>query len=290
MHAHTSTYQVSGYLSNEDSLVYEVQRLTDYDEAVLRPDLEPYLSREFRDALSRLPKVFSADSLPTFKDFFDRYGPAIIDQVHTGGMLMARVHLSAGASLEADHSSSAMYSAIKAALGPWAVGSDSGGSGDSPLVAIVRERMNTETQVTGGDNPSVVPRNAEEYEGWLQSARRSPKVIGYRVRSVAELTNDPALKKAMRAAISEIYGNAADDAAMYQGLIRDYQSVLHRLNGTKSVRYYDCHVVFINFIAHETVDTPCPPGESMTGTSSFVHPNLYARVTRMTCCKAEISI
>jgi len=291
-HTHTTcdTYQVSGYLSNEDARLYEVRRRSDYLEAVLRGDLEPYVSPEVREALSSLPQVFSADSKPRFKDFFDRYGPAFIDQVYTGGMLAAQVFLSAGASLEAHHSVSAMYSAIKAALGPWAVGSDSGGAGDedSPLVAILREQINSETQATGGDTPGGAPRTAQEYEGWLQSARRAPKLIGYRVRSVAELTNDPARKEAIRAAIAEIYGNAADDAAMYQELIHDYQSVMDRLNGTKSVSYFDCHYVnVLSYPGGGNRPTSCPDGEVVTGTQT-AHWQ-FMEVTKLRCCKAFIS-
>jgi hypothetical protein len=55
----------------------------------------------------------------------------------------------------------------------------------------------------------VMTWTADDYERWMQSVRKSPKLINYRVRSEAELTNVPELKRAIRDAISEIYGDAA---------------------------------------------------------------------------------
>jgi len=49
---------------------------------------------------------------------------------------------------------------------------------------------------------------------------------------------------------------------MYQELIHDYQSVMDRLNGTKSVTYFDCHYVSVAYLEWQTIATTCPPGES----------------------------
>ena len=57
--------------------------------------------------------------------------------------------------------------------------------------------------------------------------------------NAAELKNVPELKRAIRDAISEIYGDAADDAEMFQQLTQTYYSLRDRVpsKGKRSVSY-----------------------------------------------------
>ena len=282
-------------MANPNSRLYEMERRFGSIEAILKGDLGPYLAQDVKDAMSALPRTYSDQTQQAFKDFFETYGPFYIDQVCSGGMIKAQVVLSDGATVEADHGTSATHSAVRAAAGDWAVGFDT--DEDSPLSATISGQMSSQTQIIGGDHTHVIPRTSDDYERWLQSVRASPKLIRFRVRSAAELTNEPALKEAIRASIRDIYGDRADDAAMYQALIDKYHAETERvdglearINGTKGVSYYDCHLVRIDYREWHVVYTPCPAGESVVGTSNFVHPNVDLRMIEMMCCKAEISV
>ena len=68
--------------------------------------------------------------------------------------------------------------------------------------------------------------------------------------NAAELKNVPELKRAIRDAISEIYGDAADDAEMLQQLTQTYYSLRDQVNGlaipskgARSVSYSNCRWV-----------------------------------------------
>lgn len=190
---------MTGIFSHQNSRLYELQRRFGSFEAILKGNLEPHLTQEVKDALSVLPRTFSEQTKQFFKDFFDRYGPFIIDQVYNGGTIKATVALSEGASVEAENSASATYLGIRASLGMWAVGFGSGaGGGDSSLSAEIAKKAISEIVVQGGDHTdplafSVMTWTADDYERWMQSVRQSPKLIHYRVRSAAELTNEPEL-------------------------------------------------------------------------------------------------
>ena len=211
--------------------MYVVERRFGSFEAILKGNLEPYLTDEVKQALMALPRAYSIDTKLAFKDFFDRYGPFFIDQVYNGGTIKATVVLSEGASIEAENSMSATFSGIQAAVGDWAAGFGSGGAGgDSKLKATIREKMTSEIQVIGGDQADpmafdVMSWTSDLYERWMQSVRKLPKLLNYRVRPAAELTNDDSLKEAIRAAIRDIYGSALDDAERYEELIHKYNSL-----------------------------------------------------------------
>ena len=63
--------------------------------------------------------------------------------------------------------------------------------------------------------------------------------------NAAELKNVPELKRAIRDAISEIYGDAADDAEMFQQLTQTYYSLRDQVpsKGKRSVSYSNCRWV-----------------------------------------------
>jgi len=300
------TQKVSGYFTSENSRLYEVERRFGSFEAILKGDLEPYLTQEVKDALSALPRTY-AENKQAYKDFFERYGPFFIDQVYNGGTIKATVVLSAGASVEAQNTASATYSGVRASVGGWAVGFGSGGGGgDSSLTATIREQSSSEIQVLGGDHTDpvafdVMTWTSEDYERWMQSVRQSPKLIHYRVRSAAELTNEPALKEAIRAAISDVYGDRADDAEMFQQLTQTYHSLNDQVDGLAipsqgswSVSYFNCHFVALDYsVVNQERQTSCPAGESVVGTKQYHRwGTTFSKkhVTHMKCCQASISV
>ncbi len=166
---------MTGHFRDKNSRLYELERRFGSFEAILKGNLWPHLTQEVKNALSALPRTFSEVTKLAFKDFFDRYGPFIIDQVYNGGTIKATVALSDGASVEAENSASATYSGIRSSLGKWTVGWGSGGGGgDSSLSATLREKAISEIQVLGGDhtNPlafNVMDWTSEDYERWMQS-------------------------------------------------------------------------------------------------------------------------
>ena len=140
----------------------------------------------------------------------------------------------------------------------------------------------------------------------MQSVRQSPKLIHYRVRSAAELTNEPALKEAISAVISDIYGDSMDDAEMFQQLTQTYYSLKVQVDGlaipsggVRSVSYSECHYVEITYTDWTEEVISCPNGEFVVGIKSYrrtvdIHRGRgYSRdsyPTHVKCCKASISV
>jgi len=272
-----ATQRMTGFFRDARSRVYEVVRRFGSFEAILKGNLDQYLVPEVKDALNALPRAYGVEHRQKFIDFFNRYGPFFVDQVWNGGKITATVVLSSATEIEAENSASATVSGIKASVGDWAVGFGSGGAdASSSFAATIRSKSSSHIQVVGGDhaNPSAFDVRAwtsDDYERWSQTVRRSPKPIHYRVRSAAELTNDPELKAALRAAISDIFGDMADDVSKYEELTQSYYSLREQVNGLaipsggrRSVTFDRCEWV-----------TPIHRGQQCGGTD------------KPTCCEGD---
>jgi len=304
------TQRMTGFFRDARSRVYEVARRFGSFEAILKGNLDQYLVPEVKDALNALPRAYGVEQRQEFIDFFNRYGPFFVDQVWNGGKITATVVLSSASEIEAENSASATVSGIKASVGDWAAGFGSGGAdASSSLAATIRSKSSSHIQVVGGDHADplafdVRTWTSDDYERWAHAVRRSPKPIHYRVRSAAELTNDPELKTALRAAISDIYGDMADDASKYEELTQSYHSVIDQINGlaipsngVRSVSYSECHDVEILVSVHEYERTSCPTGESVVAVKTykrwrigFDFSDIDQYVSHLRCCKSSISV
>ena len=267
----TETQSIKNFLDHQGSAYYFVERKVGVVEMILKANIFPYLKHSLQNKLELLPRPYvSEQHKEIYKTFFSLYGAFYVSHVWTGGRITARVSISDSASIEAQHTATAVNRGIKIVLGSWA-GASGGGSGS--FISNLNEKVNSNVEVIGGDhaNPSFVnvsKWNVNDYQRWVHNVRKVPKNIEYRVSSIDRLTNNFDLKNAINNAINDIYGNNIPEIAQWTELTHRYQTFEDNTNRRLSELRDGGFCIF------KRTGSPCPSWAPVIEGSAGGHHNI----------------
>ena len=226
-------------LSADDTAMFESKRTHGAMECVLEPNMAPFTSESFQSAAALLPNEFDASDpvcVRAYSGFFAAYGAYVVNQVQTGGQVIATVTMSDVSSLESRYSGAGVNSFASAQVTDWLRidGANVGGdTGTRQMQVDIRARSSTRISVVGGDRTNafdVMNWSQEEIAAWTTSVRESPKTVYYRATPISAAMSDIAKALAVDQAIVHFYGTAEDDAQTIDQLRTSLDQQFQRLN------------------------------------------------------------